>query len=96
MDDMGSALGELEAEQEELDNILDALDDGDWLKPTPAEGWDIRDQVSHMADTNEIAVDTMLGGPRSLNLEVAKFESPEAFTQSACDRGRTMEPKKVL
>lgn len=93
---MGSALGELEAEQRELDEILNGLSAEQWSTPTPSQGWDIRDQVSHLADTNEIAVDTMTDGPRSLNVEVGRFDTPEAFTQSGCERGRAMEPKAVL
>ena len=39
----------------------------DWFRPTPAKGWDVRDTVAHLADIDEIAIDTCLGGPRPLN-----------------------------
>jgi uncharacterized protein (TIGR03084 family) len=72
------------------------LSDEQWLTATPAEGWDIRDQVSHLADTNDICVDTITGGPRPLNEEALKYSSPEAFTQSGVDKGRAMAPAEVF
>jgi uncharacterized protein (TIGR03084 family) len=90
------AVAELEAEQADLDAVLASLPDEEWLTPTPAEGWDVRDQVSHLADCNEIALDTATGGPRPLNDYVATFASTEDFTLSGCLRGRAMTPAEVL
>ena len=28
-----------------------------WLQPTPARGWDVRDTIAHLADTDEMAID---------------------------------------
>jgi uncharacterized protein (TIGR03084 family) len=91
-----SILDDYEAEQRDLYAVLTALAAEDWSKPTPAVGWDVRDSVSHLADTEEIAVDTATGGPRSLNEEAAKYADGAAFTQSGCDRGRAMKPEDVL
>jgi uncharacterized protein (TIGR03084 family) len=96
MAEMGDAVAELEAEHNDLDALLFELSDDEWLLPTPAEGWDVRDQVSHLADTNEICVDTITGGPRPLNDFAQSFPSPEAFTQSGVDKGRAMKPADVL
>ena len=93
---MDEAVAELAAEHADLDGLLDGLSDERWLTPTPAEGWDIRDQVSHLADTNDICVDTINGGPRPLNETALSFETPEAFTQSGVDKGRAMKPSDVL
>lgn len=93
---MEQAVGELEAEQRDLDAVLAILTDEQWRTPTGAEGWDVRDQVSHLADVNEIALDTATGGPRSLNTFAANFSSPEEFTLSGCLRGRAMTPAEVL
>jgi len=92
---MDEAVAELAAEHADLDAILSGLNDDRWLTPTPAEGWDIRDQVSHLADTNDICVDTITGGPRPLNETALSFETPEAFTQSGVDKGRAMTPSQV-
>ena len=39
----------------------------DWFRPTPAWSWDVRDTVSHLADTDELAIDTCIDGPRALD-----------------------------
>ena len=93
---MDEAVAELADEHADLDAILSKLTDDEWLTPTPAEGWDIRDQVSHLADTNDICVDTITGGPRPLNETALSFETPEAFTQSGVDTGRAMKPADVF
>lgn len=85
-----------EDEQRSLYGLLKGLTAEQWLAPSPAAGWDLRDQVSHLADTEEVAFDTLTGGPRTLNEEAGRFASPEAFTEAGCDRGRTMSPAQVL
>jgi uncharacterized protein (TIGR03084 family) len=42
-------LADLAAESAELDAVLAPLPAVDWLRPTPAAGWNIGDQVSHLA-----------------------------------------------
>jgi uncharacterized protein (TIGR03084 family) len=91
-----AALDELRAEFDDIDQVLEDLVPERWLNPTPAAGWDIRDQVSHLADTNEICVDTITGGPRPLNETAMSYPSPEAFTESGCERGRAMAPPDVF
>jgi uncharacterized protein (TIGR03084 family) len=86
----------LAAEQESLETVLRSLTPEQWRTPTPAAGWDVRDSVSHLADTEEIAHDTASGGPRQLNAEALSFSSPEAFTESGCEKGRAMDPGDVL
>jgi len=93
---MDEAVAELAAEQASLEGVLRGLPVEAWSKPTPAAGWDVRDEVSHLADTEEIAHDTASGGPRQLNQEALSFPSPEAFTESGCDKGRKMAPAQVL
>ena len=96
MDVMEEAVATLSAEQRDLEELLRRQPDEAWLTPTPAAGWDVRDQVSHLADTEEIAYDTATGGARQLNKEALSYPSPEAFTESGCERGRKMEPQQVL
>jgi uncharacterized protein (TIGR03084 family) len=93
---MDEAVGELDFEIRELDEFLAGLRSEQWLQPTPAEGWDVRDQVSHLADTSEICLDMLTGGPRDLNTEALAADSPEGFTLSGVERGRRMSPEEVL
>jgi len=48
-------LDDLAAEHAALDDVLDTLDDAAWRTPTPAEGWDVRDTVAHLAWSDELA-----------------------------------------
>ncbi|RFA09998.1 TIGR03084 family protein [Subtercola boreus] len=48
-------LGDLRAETAALLDTLGALQPAAWLTPTPAEGWDIHDQVVHLAFFDEVA-----------------------------------------
>jgi len=93
---VGAVLDDFEAEQRELDALLRELTDAEWATPTPAAGWDVRDQVSHLADTEELAHDTATGGTRQINVEVERYPSGDAFTLAGCVRGRAMTPAEVL
>ena len=46
---MREILSDLVAEEQHLDQFLQGLADREWKKKTPAEGWTIKDQVSHLA-----------------------------------------------
>jgi uncharacterized protein (TIGR03084 family) len=91
-----SSLDDFEAEQLDLEALLRDLTDDDWARPTPAAGWDVRDQVSHLADTEELAHDTATGGRRQINVEIDAYTSGDAFTLAGCMRGRAMSPAGVL
>ncbi|MEV5889465.1 TIGR03084 family metal-binding protein [Nonomuraea fuscirosea] len=56
MDLMAELLGDLRAETVSFEELLQPLRDDDWERPTPAEGWAIRDQVSHLAWFDDAAV----------------------------------------
>jgi len=47
--DLRELVEDLEAEQTELDDVVAPLDDRDWWRPTPAEGWRVADQIHHLA-----------------------------------------------
>jgi uncharacterized protein (TIGR03084 family) len=93
---MSEPVRELEEEQAGLETVLRPLSEGQWRLRTPAAGWDVRDQVSHLADTEELAYDCVAGGPRQINEEGPRYPTPEAYTQSMCDKGRAMAPSEVL
>jgi len=84
----------LEAEQSELDALLTGLEPSLWDVPTPSTGWSVRDQVSHLADTEAIARDTVTGGPRSLANETARLGN--AVIDDGVDRGRVLPVPDVL
>jgi uncharacterized protein (TIGR03084 family) len=91
-----AVLDDLEAEESDLEHLLSGLSDDLWARPTPAAGWDVRDQVAHLADTEEAAHDTATAGPRNLSDEVANFENGDAWTESGCEKGRALDPAAVF
>lgn len=52
---MRSTLDDFAAEHEELAAALEGLTEDQWLRDTPAEGWAVIDQVSHLAFFDERA-----------------------------------------
>ena len=53
---MGELARDLESETAVLLGILGELTDDQWTWPTPAPGWSIADQVTHLARADEVAV----------------------------------------
>lgn len=45
---LAALCGDLEAEHAALDDRVASLDDQQWQQETPAEGWAVRDQISHL------------------------------------------------
>ena len=72
---------DLEREHADLDAIVAPLDEGGWATPTPAESWDVRDQVAHLAFFDEQAT--------------LSVRDPEAFAEGlveiAADVGAFMD-----
>ena len=89
-------LDALATEQIALQSELHDLADDEWFRPTPARRWDVRDQIAHLADIDEIAIDTCLGGPRPLNDFAARFASPDDTTLWGVLRGRRLPGRDVL
>ena len=48
-------LDDLEAEHADLDVLVGSLDEASWGLATPADGWAVRDQVSHLAFFDDAA-----------------------------------------
>jgi uncharacterized protein (TIGR03084 family) len=62
-------LEDLEAEHGDLERLVGSLDEASWGLATPAEGWAIRDQISHLAFFDDAAT--------------AAIMDPETFTATA-------------
>jgi uncharacterized protein (TIGR03084 family) len=58
VDEIVTALG---AQHAELAGILASLDDDDWRRDTPCEGWTVTDVVLHLAQTDELAIGSVQG-----------------------------------
>ena len=73
--DMGALLGDLAAETADLRALVADLDETGWRTPTPAIGWTIVDQVSHLAFFDDAAV--------------TSATDPDRFRAELADSGRT-------
>jgi uncharacterized protein (TIGR03084 family) len=54
--ELTTLLADLRAESSALESRLQSLSEPEWAEPTPADGWTVRDQVTHLAFFDEAAV----------------------------------------
>jgi uncharacterized protein (TIGR03084 family) len=87
--DVASLVGDLEAEQHALLGVVAHLDAAAWFTPTPSWGWDVRDTIAHLADTDEMAIDTALGGPYAINDVAQRCASTADVTYLGVLKGRS-------
>jgi len=92
-------LADLAAEQHDLDSLVDSLDDEGWNRSTPAEGWAIRDQISHLAFFDEAAVSAITDPDGFADMAGRAVEVAAAGGDPMAehlDRGRSMAGAEVL
>ncbi|MFQ5947936.1 MAG: maleylpyruvate isomerase family mycothiol-dependent enzyme [Acidimicrobiia bacterium] len=92
---MREILADLVAEQQALDQFLQKVPERNWKLPTPAEGWDIRDTISHLAWTEEYAYHALEEDGSRLP-ETAGEDPPEEFAQAGIEVGRQKRPPEVI
>ena len=90
---MKEIVTDLRAEQEALDSFLCTLKDEQWDVQTPAEGWTVRDSISHIAYIDEVSVSFIRGDYTALD-EAAKLGM--SYNETGPKRGRTMQPSQIL
>jgi uncharacterized protein (TIGR03084 family) len=93
---MREILADLVAEQQGLDQFLQSIDYRKWSTPTPAAGWDIRDQVSHLASSEELAFGAIDQGVAAVTAILDDHQSVDSFTEAGVERGREMRPGQVI
>jgi uncharacterized protein (TIGR03084 family) len=93
--DVDGLVGDLATEQLELQSVVATIDADAWLTPTPAWGWDVRDTISHLADTDEMAIDTVQGGPYAINDLSARAASGPDVTYRGVLKGRRLPGPEV-
>lgn len=91
---MREILSDLVAEQQFLDQSLQRIPIKNWDRVTPSKPWTVRDTISHLADTAELAADALAGGERVK--EWRKAGDLDALRQEAIQKGRSMRPQDVI
>lgn len=93
---LAAIVADLADELADLRALLDGLSSEAWSRPTPAEGWTIRDQVSHLAYFNDRAVDA-LTAPEAFRAYVeAVFAAPAEHELDDVVLGRSTTPMELL
>lgn len=93
---MSELVGDLRAETADLRRMLAPLDAAGWQTPTPAPGWAIRDQVSHLAYFDEAAI-TAATDPQRFRAEAAELMARgEGAVDDLAARYRPMPPTELL
>ena len=93
--DVDALASDLAAETRELERLLDPLSPADWERPTPAAGWAIRDQVSHLAYFDEQAALAATDPDRFRAARDVAAAAPVGITESVAARSRTMDVGKL-
>jgi uncharacterized protein (TIGR03084 family) len=94
MADMTGICADLQAEQEALERLLHTLHEDDWNKPTPAAGWVVRDQISHIGWTDRVAT-VAAGQPQRFATEILAQDRRGRQAQQLAT-GRSMPAAALL
>jgi uncharacterized protein (TIGR03084 family) len=93
---MEPLLADLAAETRELDRMLVLLTDEQWHTPTPADGWTIADQVSHLAYFDEAATLSMTDAEASRSAAAPDVGDIDALTARVVAQNRGRSGAEVL
>lgn len=86
---------DLEAETQALVDVLSGLAPAQWDAPTPAEGWSIRDQVSHLIYF-DITGTLAATDPEAFAAAAKDLMTSGVGTDAGLDDGRALQPDEVL
>lgn len=92
--DMQRICVDVEAEYQALDGLLRHLDEADWNRSTPADGWLVRDQVSHIGSTDRVAT-IAAGDPARFNADILPQDRRERAARQL-ERGRALSGTELL
>jgi uncharacterized protein (TIGR03084 family) len=91
---MREILSDLVAEEQHLDQFLQSLSDREWKKNTPAVGWTIQDQVSHLAYVEGVAAEVLEQGRK--RLEAENVDDIDEWTAIGVAIGRPQRHQEVI
>jgi uncharacterized protein (TIGR03084 family) len=94
--DLGALADDLAAETDVLAAVLEPVDDGRWQTATPAVGWRVHDQVSHLAFFDEAATNAATDPDRfRADLAVAR-EADADLTGDVQERYAAMPARELF
>lgn len=92
---MDAICDDLDAEHAALDAVLADLTEEQWESDTPAEGWTIKDQVSHLAYFDETGTAAAID-PEAFRAGAAELMKNPRGVDHATDLGRSKSGAEVL
>lgn len=92
MADLNQILDDLAAEHAALDAVVCDLSDSQWEQLTPAEGWTIKDQISHLAFFDERAAEAASDASVFMAGVSRAAADPAAYMEEALGRDREGPP----
>ena len=93
---LSGLLADLEAEHADLDRLLEPLDETSWGRGTPAAGWAVRDQVSHLAFFDDAATMAMVDPDTFTVMAEAALAVEGDPMEEHLLRGRALSGRDVL
>jgi len=93
--DLDGLRADLVAEHDELDRVVQVLENDVWDMPSPAPGWSIRDQISHLAFFDEQAR-AAVADAEAFSASLGRITDLDAFMNDPLRRGRGMSPPSVV
>ncbi|MEN8041431.1 MAG: TIGR03084 family metal-binding protein [Actinomycetota bacterium] len=92
---MKRIVADLRAEQDALAAIVAGIEDKAWSTPTPAEGWDVRDQIGHLAFFDGRATEAILDPEGFMAGVAAIAKDVEEYMESHLDSARASTPDNL-
>ncbi|GMR01790.1 MAG: TIGR03084 family metal-binding protein [Acidimicrobiia bacterium] len=89
-------VSDLRAEQDCLDDVVSRIDDDAWSAPTPASGWNVRDQIGHLTFFDERAAEAIVDPDAFLAGIQAASEDIDGFMTSHLELARQSTPGEIL
>ncbi len=93
---LAELLSDLAGEQAALEAVLRDLPENAWDLPTHAPGWSVRDQVAHLASTDESARHAIAEPAAFLAAREQRGGEGDEAGPSFLERGRVMSPAELL
>ncbi len=89
-------LGDLEAECDQLWQVVGIGGESGWTTPTPAPGWTVATQIAHLAWTDEVAVVAATDKTRWDEIVLAAIDDPEGFVDAGAHEIARLPREEVL
>ena len=95
-DVLTTVLKDLTTEGDALEALVADLGEDEWRTPTPAPGWDVATQISHLAWTDEAAVKAATDKPAWDAVVLLALADPAGFVDNEARVGAAATPADLL